>query len=110
MLSHLLETHGYKVTSVFEGDKAVEIYEQIQQNIDLVILDYDLPEKDGLTIAKEFKRMNPDVKIILTSGFIEPEIKQQMDRLSNLFFIEKPYDPEKILEQIPIILNATKKG
>ena len=110
MLSHLLETHGYKVTSVFEGDKAVEIYEQIHQNIDLVILDYDLPEKDGLTIAKEFKRMNPDVKIILTSGFIEPETKQQMDRLSNLFFIEKPYDPEKILEQIPIILNATKKG
>lgn len=108
MLAHLLETHGYKVTSAYAGDKAIETYAMIKQNVDLVILDYDLPEKDGLTIAKEFKRLNSDVKIILTSGFIEPEIKQQMDQLSDIFFFEKPYDPEKILERIPIILNRAQ--
>ena len=110
MLRHLLETHGYKVTTAFAGDKAVETYAREHDNFDLIILDFDLPEKDGLNVAREFKAIYEDTKIILTSGFLEPEIRQQVDQMPDVYFVEKPYDPEKILESIPLILNKKPKG
>ncbi len=105
MLSHLLKTHGYGITSVYSGDKAIEMFEKLKKEIDLVILDFDLPEKDGYAVAQEIKQINPQVKIILTTGFIEPEIKQKIEKLNDILFFEKPYDPENILEVIPKILN-----
>ncbi len=107
MLRHLLETHGYKVLTAYSGDKAVEKYRQMQKEIDLVILDFDLPEKDGLLVARAIRNLNPEVKIIMTSGFIEPNIKEQLDGLNHLYFFEKPYNPEQILQKIPEVLSPT---
>ncbi len=105
MLHHLLKNHGYKVEVAYSGEKAVEKYVQIKDSIDLVILDFDLPEKDGLLVAQALRRLKPEVKIIITSGFLEPHIKQQFERMGKIYFFEKPYDPEKILEEIPVILS-----
>ncbi len=105
MLRYILERYGYRVLSAFAGNEAVEIFQESMKSIDLVILDYDLPEKDGLHIAHWMKTIQPNVKIILTSGYLTPEIRKEIEKLDFVTLFEKPYEPEEILATIPKILT-----
>ena len=54
---------------------------------------------------KRLKVINPGVKVILASGYLEPEVKAEVFRDGVLDFIPKPYDPDEILTKIRAALD-----
>ena len=91
--------------SAYTGTDAVRLFSERQKKINMVILDFDLPEKDGFEVARSLRKINAQIKILMTSGYIEPPVKQKIEQLGNIFFVEKPYDPEGLLEKIVEILK-----
>ncbi len=109
LASEMLTEEGYKVILAKDGFEALRIYQQIGKQIGLIILDFFLPVMDGDAVFDEFRALNPNVNVVLSSGFAE------QGKLSNMLaqglrgFIPKPYSREKLLEQIRSTLDAARQ-
>jgi DNA-binding NarL/FixJ family response regulator len=64
-----------------------------------------LPGITGKDVFKKLREMNPSVKVILASGFFEPEIKSEFLKAEANGFIQKPYIPDDILRIIREVLD-----
>jgi len=64
----VLETHGYKVMEAEDGVKAVVLFSEHQDEIDVVLMDMMMPLMDGRSTIKAMRALNPDVKIIVSTG------------------------------------------
>ncbi len=103
----ILTMMGYTVYPVASGQQAVATYLEKQEKINLVILDMILPGMSGSQVLQMLKERNPDVKVILSSGYsLQGEVLKVME-MGCLGFIQKPYrfsDLSKIVHQA---INAT---
>ncbi|HVO66414.1 MAG TPA: response regulator [Syntrophales bacterium] len=96
----LLETLGYHVHVARSGKEAIEIYRQKGTDIDLVILDMIMPGMGGSETFNTLKSINPDVKVILSSGYsINGKAKEIMDRGCRAF-IQKPFEMSDLSDKI----------
>ncbi|MBI5216874.1 MAG: MEDS domain-containing protein [Ignavibacteriae bacterium] len=101
-----LEMYGYVVLTAKDGDEAIELYRQRSGSIDIVITDMGLPKLTGLEVLIEMKKINPEMKLIFASGYIEPELKSLMFRSGAKLFLFKPYQPGEILQAVRNILDS----
>jgi CheY-like chemotaxis protein len=103
----LLQSKGYKVYTTQDGKEAIKVYKEHEEEIDLVITDLGLPGITGNDEFKKLKEMNPDVKVILASGFFEADVKSELLKAGAKGFIQKPYVPDDILRNIRAALDKT---
>lgn len=82
---------GYQVITAASGREALEIYEQKRDEINLVILDMIMPEMNGLETFLKLKKQNPDIKVLLSTGYSIDEKAQEMLRQGCKGYILKPY-------------------
>jgi two-component system cell cycle sensor histidine kinase/response regulator CckA len=101
-----LEGNGYRVLPAKDGDEAVKIFSDHCGEIDLVTMDMGLPKKNGAQVLTELKAVMPQVRVILTSGYIEPEIKISMLRAGVREFLSKPFGGNDLLEKIQQVLKV----
>ncbi len=109
LASEVLMEEGYKVILAKDGFEALRIYQQIGNEIGLVILDFFLPVMDGDAVFDELRAMNPKVTVVLSSGFAEQSKISAMLAQGLRGFIPKPYTREKLLEQISSTLEASRQ-
>lgn len=113
LLRDFLETtlrgKGYTVMPAADGEEAVELFRKHHQEIDLVVTDIGLPKISGIDEFKEMKLIDPAVKVILASGFFEPEAKAQLVRDGAEGFIQKPYNSTMLLLKVREILDGKRK-
>ena len=103
----LLEAMGYEVITAKDGKEAVQIYESKQENIDLLILDIIMPEMNGGDVFDKMKQINPDVKVLLSSGYsVEGQAAQILARGCD-GFIQKPFQMGQLSQSIRQILHAS---
>lgn len=76
------------------------------QQIGLVILDFFLPVMDGDAVFDELRALNPNVNVVLSSGFAEQSKIAAMLAQGLRGFIPKPYTREKLLEQVRSTIDA----
>lgn len=89
--SQLLNMLGYTVFQAASGQEAVDTYREMHDRIDLVILDMIMPGMSGSQTVETLKTINPEVKVILSSGYsLEGEVKKVMEAGCR-GFIQKPY-------------------
>jgi CheY-like chemotaxis protein len=100
-----LESHGYHVYAAQDGPKAVEMYRIHHNEIALVVSDIGLPGMTGIDVFKTLKEMNPNVKLVFVSGFIEPDVKSRLLGAGAKGFIQKPYTPREILQGLRAVLD-----
>jgi PAS domain S-box-containing protein len=101
----LLETMGYRVLLANDGKEAVELYQKNRNNIDMVLLDMVMPNMGGGEAYDRMKEINPDIKVLLSSGYsIEGEATQILERGCN-GFIQKPFTMKKLSGKIRGILG-----
>jgi two-component system, cell cycle sensor histidine kinase and response regulator CckA len=105
LVKSLLEGHNYRVLVAKDGEEAISVYRDNIEKIDLVLTDMDLPKYSGEQIFAIFRELNPDIKLIFASGFIEPEVKTEMFNRGARSFIEKPYRPAELLKSIRDVLD-----
>ncbi len=102
----MLEFEDYRVIAVENGLEALRIYRQMGKKISLIILDYFLPVMDGDAVFDELKAIDPNVRVVLSSGFGEQAKLGSMLARGLRAFIPKPYTHERLMEQIRLVLDA----
>src|SRR5262249_59884252 len=65
-LTSRLADEGYRV---FEAGTAADALKRVREGVDLVLLDYRLPDSDGLTVLKQIKENDPDTLVIMLTAF-----------------------------------------
>ena len=98
----LLEMHGYRVITASSGAEALRMLSE-GQTVDLVLLDYIMPEMAGDRVAEELKRLYPSLPIVAVSGF--PELPEHLLKSVD-GFVRKGQDPEVVLVAISNALTA----
>ena len=100
-----LESYGYKVLSASDGAEGVAAFAENKKKIKAVITDIMMPVMDGTAAILALRKINPDVKIIATSGMTSKgQITPPLD--SNVqAFLTKPYTAEKLLKALAATLR-----
>ena len=109
LAAEMLAEEGYKVITAHDGFEALKIYEKMGKEIGLVILDFFLPVMDGDAVFDELRNLNPDIDVVLSSGFAEQGKLGNMLAKGLRGFIPKPYSRAKLLEQVRSTLDAAKQ-
>jgi DNA-binding NtrC family response regulator len=100
LLKASLVSKGYTILTAGDGVQGVKMYQSHQKEIAVVVSDVGLPLLNGQDVFREIRKINPEAKVILASGFIEPEAKSQMYRAGLKNFIQKPYLQDEVLQKI----------
>ena len=101
----MLKKLGYEVLLAGGGQEALEVYEENQDNIDMVLLDMVMPGMGGGEAYDRMKEINPDINVLLSSGYsIDGQATEILQRGCN-GFIQKPFNMEQLSQKIREILD-----
>jgi len=100
-----LKELGYDVLIAKGGNEGLEIYKKYQEKIDMIILDMIMPGMTGSDTYDSLKEINPDIKVLLSTGhIINGEANEILERGCN-GFIQKPFNIESLSQEISEILS-----
>ena len=106
-LRMILEYEGYTMIEAADGEEALEIVEETV-GLDLILLDVQLPGKDGLEIMTELKQRPYSPEIIMISGHGTIQTAVESTKLGAFDFLEKPLHRDRVLLSIRNALNQKK--
>jgi DNA-binding NtrC family response regulator len=106
LLKAIFEDNGYRVVTATNGEEAVEIFRQKKNEIGVVLSDMGLPKLGGWEMFEELRPIDPNVKVILASGFVDTELREEALKKGAKDFIQKPYVPASILKLIRNVLDS----
>ena len=108
LAKRMLTDAGYRVVAAAEPFQALEIFKQLHEEVDLVILDFTLPIMDGSEVFEELRKIRANVAVMLSSGFAEQEKVRAMLAQGLRGFLPKPYTQAKLLLQVRSTLDAIR--
>jgi two-component system cell cycle sensor histidine kinase/response regulator CckA len=102
-----LEKMGYTILIAKSGKEAIEIYKKGKDKIDIVILDMIMPDMGGGETYDGMKEINPDINVILSSGYsIDGQATEILERGCN-GFIQKPFNMKQLSQKLRELLDKT---
>jgi PAS domain S-box-containing protein len=102
----ILERAGYTVITAANGKEALEIYAREQSNIALVVLDLIMPQMDGAKCLEELLKINPQVKVIVSTGHsMDAQERLHLGSMAR-GFVNKPYEVRQLVQAVRGILSA----
>ncbi len=110
MLSDLIMTilvsKGYRVLSAADGEEGVAVFKKYQNEISVTVTDFGLPKIAGDEVIKKIKLISPIAKIILSSGYIDADSKEDLIKAGAIRFILKPYKPAEVLQTVRGVIDG----
>jgi CheY-like chemotaxis protein len=100
LLKNGLLREGYRVLVAMDGAEAIDVYQLHGHEIDVVLMDLGLPKITGSEVIRMMKRLNHKVNIIVTTGYLEPELKSELFGTGIKDYIQKPYFVTDVLQRI----------
>jgi PAS domain S-box-containing protein len=104
VVEKILQAYGYTPRSAPDGPAGLTLYAENKYSISLVLLDLTMPKMSGITVLDELKKMNPSVKVLISSGHSEDEVKNLTGIAG---YVTKPYKASDILKTIRAILDTS---
>lgn len=101
----MLERSGFAVIVAADGREALERFEQDQGRINLVVLDLTMPHVDGEACFRGLRQLNPNVKVVMTSGYNEQDVVNLFAGKGLAGFIQKPYTSDELISKVREILE-----
>ena len=102
----ILKTIGYKVLTAKSGNAAVELYKANHNEIDMVILDMIMPDMDGGETYDRLREINPDIKVLLSSGYSIDGLASEIMLRGCNGFIQKPFNMKDLSQTIRAIFSS----
>jgi CheY-like chemotaxis protein/two-component sensor histidine kinase len=99
----ILGGYGYTVLVAADGRQAMDVYREKGHQIDLIILDLMMPKLDGIATYQELIALNPDVKVIICSGYGSRKLVDNPVTI-HLPRVDKPFRPENLAKTIRTVL------
>ena len=101
-----LEDRGYDVITAEDGTEALAVYASRINDIDMVVTNVEMPFMDGPSLCRALKKLNPEVKILVSSGHKQREKIQEIKSCGVEHFLAKPYTADNLADRVHSILNA----
>ena len=101
-----LERQGYSVLLAETGLAAIDVLRRHSGEVALVILDVNMPGLDGEETLPQLKRIQPDLKVVMSSGYGESETMILFPGQQVAGFIQKPYTPKDLAEKVRACLGC----
>ena len=101
---------GYSVISAHDGKDALDLYEKNGSTIDVIVSDLDLPRMTGIELFRNIVKVDPSVRFIIASGYVEPEEKKRFLDEGVFQIIGKPYKIPDLLKAVRSSLEAGSIG
>jgi PAS domain S-box-containing protein len=108
LLRRVLTRGGYQVLLASDGEQVINIYRSNKDQIDVVLLDIGLPKVAGWNVVSQLREQNPDVKIVITSGYIDPDLKVKLDGAGVKAVLYKPYRLDQIIDALQDIVKPSE--
>ena len=100
----LLQELGFKVLSAMSGQEAINVFQNGREKIDMIIMDMIMPGMSGSETFDHLRKIKPDVKILLSSGYsVDGQATKILQRGCN-GFIQKPFNINQLAQKIQKIL------
>lgn len=96
----MLNKIGFTVLQAEDGAQGIELYQKHMDSISFVLLDMVMPVLSGKDVYLQLKQINPDIKVILSSGFGQDDRVQDILKHENVNFLHKPYTIKELIEAI----------
>ena len=100
-----LENYGYRVLVAANGAEGVAIYARHANEIKIIISDMNMPVMDGAAMIQAVRSIQPDVKILSSSG-LAPDVTKRAGQARISSFISKPYTAEQLLQKLDELLRT----
>ena len=104
-LSERLKADGY---DVLEADTGRAALEKVAEGVDLVLLDYRLPDTDGVTILRKIKEFDQDMLVILLTAYANVETAVEAMKLGAYHFANKPFNLDDVAATVARALETTR--
>ncbi len=105
--AQMLANLGYQVVTAEDGVQALHYYSANRENIDLVIMDMIMPRMGARECFRKFKEINPGVRVILSTGYVNNNRVQEVLNEGMIGFVQKPY---QLHELSKVVVDALKLG
>jgi PAS domain S-box-containing protein len=109
LVTRLLERLGYRVSGYTRAEEALAAVRADPGQFDLVVTDLNMPGVSGLEVARELARLQPDLPVALTSGYITEELRAAAGQAGVRELIYKPNTVEELCEAVRRLAGASKK-
>ena len=103
--THTLETFGYRTISASNGAEALAIYAQFKGEIAAVLTDMAMPIMDGAATIRGLMQINPDIRIIASSGLTANGTIAKASEAGTTYFLAKPYTAGTLLKTLRAMLD-----
>ncbi|OQX65083.1 MAG: hypothetical protein B5M55_04770 [Desulfococcus sp. 4484_242] len=100
-----LVKYGYNVLEADSGEQALEVYRKRKEDISLIILDLNMPGMGGIRCFDELLRMDPAVKVLISTGYSIDGREREKLMARAVEFIEKPFGFKQMLKRVREILD-----
>jgi CheY-like chemotaxis protein len=101
-----LQSWGYTVLAAESGESALEVFSRRKSDIDLVILDLNMPGMGGIKCMEELLQTSPDIRVLIASGYSTDGQAKESVKKGASGYIAKPYRIKELMAEIRNILDA----
>lgn len=105
LLEVTLAANGIPHVSAMSGKGALEAAHHAEFRVDLTVIDLGLPDMDTLTVCKKLREINPSMKILITSGSYNLDVRKMVLEQGVDSIIWKPYDLDEVLGRVEELLG-----
>src|SRR6476469_9247256 len=104
-LAQRLKSEGFQVLEAPTGHEALE---RLREGVDLVLLDYKLPDTDGVTVLRRIKEHDPDILVILLTAYATMETAVEAMKIGAYHFANKPFHLDDVARIVAQALETTR--
>ena len=95
-----LEHAGFTVFEACDGQDGADLFSRLHDRVSAVLVDLTMPRMDGRGVWEYIRRVRPDMRVVISSGFDESEAMKQFGEDAELMFIQKPYSAAGLIEKM----------
>lgn len=102
----VLEEHGMEVVACANGEEALAVWREEGEGIDVLVCDVVMPGMGGLDLVRAMREDNPDVSVVLVSGYAAQAEASLAELEGTVTFLAKPVDPDRLLTAVRAALEG----
>jgi PAS domain S-box-containing protein len=110
LMQRTLERAGYRTICVSDGEEALEVFQSLESEISLVMLDLVMPRVSGREVYASMRAIDPEIKVIFTSAYDLETAQLGIVEDESLRFVQKPCDAPVLLRVLREMLDGSRPG
>lgn len=109
LVRSMLQAKGYRVLCAWDGVGALELFHEHKDEVDLVMCDLGLPGMSGWDAFSKMRELQPGLKAIFASGYVDSELREEMEAAGVTAILQKPYVQADVLQLIRAMLDEQRQ-